>query len=433
MPSATPSLVASTLVKSGAPLAPQYLTGLDLQATHGGTSCALVYPQGLDADGLVQSLAGVLAAYPVLSGRLRRDAQGYVFIDPCDTGVAFLVKRHAHGLPHYGHRQPLDRDMARYFTRIMPWQVVDRPKPLMTIELHQFAGGGALLTFTTVHSVCDGGALWSFLLDWARVHRGGHISPPALDRNAVIRFAQAQLGTPCETPTLHAATWFERCALHARFAWQYLTALERRIIRIGPQEIQQWRQDAKAQGLNGDGLGAHDLAVAHCLRQWSAHTHSRSPRQLSLISDLRYRRNLGLSLKYVGNALGRTLVAMSPEQIAQGPLQQLAQRCHVSLDQPGHDTLLGYMGFMERHRLAHTSHTLVTDAARGLLEAGMLINNGAHLPFYKMDFGQGGPSWIETERTPYRSLILTPTPAMDGGFDVRLTAPRSELAAWPLH
>jgi hypothetical protein len=50
-----------------------------------------------------------------------------------------------------------------------------------------------------------------------------------------------------------------------------------------------------------------------------------------------------------------------------------------------------------------------------------------------MDFGQGGPSWIETERTPYRSLILTPTPAMDGGFDVRLTAPRSELAAWPLH
>jgi shikimate O-hydroxycinnamoyltransferase len=95
MPSATPSLVASTLVKSGAPLAPQYLTGLDLQATHGGTSCALVYPQGLDADGLVQSLAGVLAAYPVLSGRLRRDAQGYVFIDTCDTGVAFLVKRHA--------------------------------------------------------------------------------------------------------------------------------------------------------------------------------------------------------------------------------------------------------------------------------------------------------------------------------------------------
>ena len=422
-------LTERTLIRAGATMERQYLTGLDVLASHAATACILVYPQGLDAAALKQSLATTLNAYPVLSGRLKRDARGHIFIDASDQGVPFIVKQHPGPLPPYGVARPMNQGIRQFFTRIYPWQVVDRPCPLMAIELHQFSDGGAVLSITPVHSACDGGALWVFLMDWVRAHHGGTLTPPVLDRNAVIRFGQENMHRPCEHPTVRVTPLLQRVVLYTRFAWQHVTQLDRVILRITPQQVQQWKDAAKAQLPEGTSVAAHDLAIAHCLRAWSAHLRARTPRAITVITDLRFRRQLGLARKFIGNALGRDLVTLSAQDLAQGSLTTLAQRCHIPLDRISQDELLGYLGYIESHRQRQTVGQLLSEGGKQLVEAGIIVNNCAHFPVYKMDFGQGPPSWHETERPPYRHLLLTPTPGMDGGFDVRLTARRSELAA----
>ncbi len=424
-----PLLTERTLIQPGVTMAPQYLTGLDMLASHAATACIIVYPQGLDAAALKQSLATTLRAYPVLAGRLKRDAQGQVFMDVGDQGVPFIVKKHPGPLPPYGVARPMNQAIRQFFTRIYPWQVVDRPRPLMVIELHHFSDGGAVLSINPVHSACDGGALWVFLMDWVRAHHGGALTPPALDRNAVIQFGQENMHRPCEQPTVLVTPWLQRAVLYTRFAWQHLTQLDRVILRITPQQVQQWKDAAKAQLPEGSSVAAHDLAIAHCLRAWSAHVRTRAPRAITVITDLRFRRQLGFARKFIGNALGRDLVTLSAQEFADGSLPTLAQRCHIPLDRISQDELLGYLGYIEGHRQRQTVGQLLSEGGKQLVDAGIIVNNCAHFPVYKMDFGQGPPSWHETERPPYRHLLLTPTPGTDGGFDVRLTARRAELTA----
>lgn len=422
-----------SLIHGGSACAPQYLTGLDLLMTHAGTPGFLAYPQGLDADALRHSLERVLKHYPVLTGRLRRDGDGHVFIDCNDAGVAFQTVRHRGPMPAFGQGHPIGSQIGRYFERTFGWHIVDRDNPLMSIVLHQFACGGTLLSVTAAHSVCDGAAFWNFMLDWARAHGNHPVLPADVDRNAVIRFSTKQPHGEGEedggSRLVRRTGLVERMQLYLRFWWQYMARLDKAVVRITAEQIAAWKDEARQRHGEDGKVAGHDLAIAHCVRRLSSRMRGGGTRDLGLVTDLRLRRDTGVTRRYVGNALARELVRLGAHEIAESDLTTLARCLRAGLDRIGTEDLLADLGLMELHRRRHTIHTLMTESSIRALDSGIVINNCAHFPMYRIDFGSGTPTWFETVRPPFRGVVLAPVPQGAGGFDLHVTALPHELQA----
>jgi len=100
------------------------------------------------------------------------------------------------------------------------------------------------------------------------------------------------------------------------------------------------------------------------------------------------------------------------------------------MDRIDQDSLLGYLGMLETRRRARNSYRLMSVAAEHCLEAGVYVNNCAHIPLYKPDFGSGQPTWFETGRTIYRKLMVVNAPPGVGGYDVHITARHEEIDAF---
>jgi shikimate O-hydroxycinnamoyltransferase len=418
------------LIRAGVRAAPQYLTGLDLRVGHPASPCLLVYPHGVDGDALKHSLALLLRAYPIVTGRMKADTRGMVYIDDSDTGMAFAEQRHARPMPLYGPDNPIGADIPHYFRQIYPWKVVGHPQALFVIEVHHFTCGGAILSIMGVHSLCDGGAFWSFMQDWLRLHRGHPTTPPALDRQGLIEVCEAHMGMPYTQGFVARLTAVERAGLMARMAWQHLTQMDTLTLRITPAQIAAWREQARHEGQDEDMPAAHEFVVAHCMKNLSARLPASYTRYIGQVADLRYRRIPGIARKYMGNAVGHDLVALTQEGLADSSLARIARRCRMPVDRNSESDILSYLGLMGRHRLTNSNQSLWVTGIVHCLEGGIMLNNCAHFPVYKMDFGRGPPSWFDFGRTPYRMLVLTPSPQMNGGFIVRLTARKHELAGF---
>jgi len=418
------------LIQSGVTCEPQYLTGMDLSIGHGGSTCALVYPSGLDAKALQDSLKRVLAHYPVFTGRYRRDAKGFVLIDGQDAGLSLTLTHHREAMPAWGTDHPIGKDMRRYCDRIYPWTLVNRDHAPMQMQLHEFACGGSLLTVTAAHSLCDGNAFWAFMMDWARCHGGHPIVPPVSDRNALIAKSSQYPAHPSPHAwLLRDCSKADHLRLYAGLAWQHLLLLGNRRLRFSGQTLSAWQQEAAQACPESAPFSAHELVVAWTLRALSSRMPLEKTRSVGLVLDLRNRTGLGMARKYVGNALGRDLLELTAADLAHTDLAQVAAHCRIPFDRISLSEQQAHLGLLEQYRQRHAVDCLVPEIAARSLSTGVLVNNCAHFPVYKVDFGSGSPSWLEREGSPYRRILLSPSALRDGGLDVHVTATRRELRA----
>ena len=420
------------MLHAGTRHTPQFLNATDLFIGHLGVPCALVYPQGLPVEALRDSLQRVLAHYPVFTSRYRRDAQGLVLLDGGDAGLAFSVEDHPQPMPAWGVNQPLGADVHHWAAGIAPWRLVNRDTAPMQVRLHRFACGGALLAITAAHSLCDGSAFWSFMMDWLRTHHGHALVPPVLDRNAAIEAATAwgkanaeqTQGGPHQAGLHQAGPW-ERLRLYTRLAWQYGVTLHDRHLHLDGATLAAWQAQAATDLPGAAPYSAHELAVAWVVRAWSASLGDERPRHLGTVTDLRHRKGLGLHRKYIGNALGRDLIDVPAATLAGPTLAHIAAACRTRWHTPDIGELQAGLGWLERQRQRHRAHRLVADIMSCPASHSLQINNCGHFPIYKIDFGGGPPAWYETMRPPYPRVLITPSGAADGGLNLQVTATRA--------
>lgn len=419
------------MLRAGAPCEPQHLSGMDVFIGHAGSPCVMVFPQGLPAEAMAESLKAVLAHYPVFTGRYRRDEQGHVFIDGQDAGVPYTVHQHRETMPAWGMDRPIGADMPRWFQRIYPWRLVNTGRPPMAIEVHRFACGGALLSVTAAHSLCDGSTFWAFMMDWARKHHGADIAPAVWDRNRFIQASEAHMASPPWQAWLRDTGLLDRLHLYGALAWQHWRVLADRRLRLSGATLSRWQQEAAQACPEAAPFSSAELATAWVLRALSSGMPRGHTLSIGHVLDLRHRSGLGLHRRYVGNALGRDVIEVPGADLAQTELADVARRCRMRWDRIPLPELQAHLGWLEGRRQAHRAHRLTSELAARSLTHGVLINNCGHFPAYKIDFGSGPPSWHETERPPYRRILLAPSAARDGGLDLQVTARRSELSRLP--
>lgn len=421
-----------TLLRAGAQHPPQQLSATDLFIGHLGMPCVLSFPQGLPVDALRESLRQVLAHYPILTSRYQRGPDGHPLLDGSDAGLPFTVHTHPQDMPRCDASNPLRAGVLKWAPTIAPWSLVGRDVAPMQVRVHRFACGGALLAITAVHSLCDGSAFWTFMMDWVRTHHGHALVPPVLDRNAHIE-AAAAWGAPADGAPgaqrggLQEASVWARTRLYARLAWQHWVGLRDLHLLLDGALLASWQAQAAQDLPEAAPYSTHELATAWVLRAWSATLHDARERHLSTVTDLRHRKGLGLHRKYIGNALGRELSHMPATELAGPTLAHVAAACRARWPVSSVQALQASLGWLSKLRQGHRIHRLVADIMTLPASHSLLINNCAHFPIYKIDFGSGPPNWYETMRPPYPRVLITPSPARDGGLALQVTAHRAVL------
>lgn len=421
------TLLRQVRLQSGTQAPPQPLTGSDLFNGHVGIPVMLVYPQGFDVVRAERALREVLRGYPVITGRLRKGADGHPFIDGNDAGIDFRVHACAGPLPRYEVERPMGRVLRRYFRPVLPWRIVGRDVPLLQVDVWRFEDGGIVLSCYGPHSVFDGISFWQFMSDWSAVCRGEPVPVRAFDRQVLID-AVAGRPVPREAGLLYDPRMAERIGLFARLGWQALQ-LRKAVVRVPAALVQRWKDDARAGGEATAGVSASELVAAFCLQQWSPQMPPQPARSVGVVLDLRARRRLRIPRDYFGNALGYGEGRSTAAEVASLSLAELALRCRPTPAQLAHEELLDLLTLFEHHRQHKSVWRLFMRPAGETLQAGFILNNCVNFPMYRIDLGSGGPAWYDICGVAFRMLMVVPTPEGDGGLDLHLSARPAEIEA----
>jgi len=169
-----------------------------------------------------------------------------------------------------------------------------------------------------------------------------------------------------------------------------------------------------------------DLVTAHAIKLMASGQQQQGDRMVSMVSDLRYRKALGLPQRMFGNALAQESMAFTHQALSTQSEGELA----LAFKRPGAmhstDETLGYLGLLERHRRAGTIGKLIPRSVVEAPDGGFVQNNYNHLPIYGLDVGTGRPTWFNPMTVPFRMLKIVPTPQGDGGVDIHLTVSKAE-------
>lgn len=422
-----PRLLSEELIRSGVTSPTQPLTACDVMTGPVGVPLFYVYPQGLDVDLLRRSMKTVAAHHPGVTGRLQRQPDGQLVLAGNDHGVSMQVWACDAPLPSYGPHHPMHRDAFRYVKPIFPWQTVRRQLPLVQLGVFRFADGGTVLVVHAVHALFDATSVWNFLVDWSRVARGLDIAGPVVGRELLFDLMQPLAERPYTRGVLREPSLATNARLYPRLALQALQNTLG-VYRVPAHTIEGWRQPlSEGQTTGRARVSTADLVTAHALKLLSQVQGHDRDRMVGMVSDLRYRKALGLPPRLLGNALAQESMRFEGAALHDRSEAELA----AQFKQPGavHNTdeTLGYLGLLERHRRQRTLRRLMPEAVLAA-DGGFIQNNYGHLPIYQVDLGTGAPQWFNPMAVPFRMLKITPTPSGDGSMDLHLMVTRAELA-----
>ncbi|MEU6392310.1 acyltransferase [Streptomyces sp. NPDC046939] len=422
----------TVVLRSGGPSGERVRLGVhDLMNGTFATSRTFFYRQTLDADAVEDSLRRTLAHYPLLTGRLERDADGGLSVACDDAGAVFAVARSDRPMPDYGPDRPARADLRRYLHSVNAFRVVGHDTPLLAVKVTHMRGGGSVLGVSINHAVVDGGGYLDFLLHWSRTHAGEERPAAPYDRSLLDGLADGVPPAP-DDPQYDVITGRQKFG----FIWK-VNAGARRMrtltVRFTADEVLGLRETARAgQGSDqqaassGDALGAHLWRVLGALRDREPDAQER----LGIVVGLRAVLKDRLPDGYWGNAVSNTTATLPARTLREEPLAHTATALRTALDRVTPDRVRQEAAYLEAQRTRGRSGRVFSRMALDAFEDTVALNNSSRLPVYAVEFGAGRPFWFEYPASPIPwTVLITPTPDDDHSRDVHLSIPRDAADA----
>lgn len=406
------------------------LTGYDLLTGPWYTPLTFFYRDTLDGAALRDSLARTLRRYPLLAGRLERDADGGLSVLCNDAGVRFTEAYCPEPMLEYGHGLRAEPVIGKLLREVSAFGVVGRDTPLLKIRLTRMEGGGSVLGVLVNHSLADGGSTLAFLESWSREHLGVPWEEPSHDR-AVLD----ALGRPSTDSATLAARAFVgvgrvrhltttlRVGVHklatvtTRFDAAELAALK--------AEAQRTLSGPDAWVSTNDALTAHLWQVLSELRGRPAD----AVEWLGLIVGAQSRLGDALPSSYWGNCVSNSWTSLGAARLRESPLGAVARDVRLCLESNTEDKIRDEIAFLGSYRRKGVSRHVMSVRAPDVSTASLSVNNWSQFPLYRIDLGAGRPFWYEFPDLPVPTVHIAPTPEEDGGRDVYLCLPETEAAA----
>lgn len=422
-------LVSQTQVRAGTTAGRQYLTGPDIFGGMVTVPLFYVYPQGLDTDAMERSLAITLRHYPLVAGRLKKDAEGYPYIDANDAGVPFAVYEVDGPMPDYGPDYPHQSFIGQYYDKVFPWTIYRPDTPLFGVKVFRFADGGAICTMAPVHCLIDGSSVWMFVQDWSRVARGLGEPEAIVERDFLLERSQKYTDRLYARRDVQVFGLWQRLGLYARLALQVIgNRLE--VHRIPGRYLDRLREDYDKVCPNGPRVSDVDLLTARCLKEVARVQGYRRDLHVGMVVDFRFKRALEIPRRLFGVAIGQEERAFSARDLQECSVPALTLKLRQPEERPGTDDWRGYLGFMERQRQEKKLGSVIPRSVVRGLEGGFMQNNYCAMPVYDADLGTGPPTWYTPTAVPFRMIKIVPTAGDDNTVDLHLILGRRELRAF---
>ena len=420
--------ISKTNVQAGVTAGRQYLTGLDIFGGMVTVPLFYMYPQGLDPEAMERSLAVTLRRYPLVAGRLKKDAEGYPYIDADDSGVPFEVYDVDGPMPAYGPDYPHQSFIGQYYDKVFPWTIYRKDTPLFGVKVFRFADGGAICTMAPVHCLIDGSSVWMFVQDWARAARGEELAP-VVERDFLLERSQQYSGHLYGRREVMTLGRWQRLGLYARLAWQVIgNRLE--VHRIPGRYLDHLRADYEKACPDGPRVSDADLITARCLKEIGRVQGYRRDLHVGMVVDFRFKRGLDIPRRLFGLAIGQEERAFSARDLQECSVPDLTMKLRHPEDPPRTEDWRGYLGFMERQRQQKTLGSVIPRSVVRGLEGGFMQNNYCAMPVYDADLGTGQPTWYTPTAAPFRMVKIVPTAGDDNTVDLHLILSRRELRAF---
>ncbi|MEU8976273.1 acyltransferase [Streptomyces monashensis] len=405
------------------------LTGYDLLTGPWYTPLTFFYRDTLDGAALRDSLARTLRRYPLLAGRLQRDADGGLSVLCNDAGVRFTEASCPDPMRDYGHGLRAEPVIGELLREVSAFRVVGRDTPLLKIRLTQMKGGGSILGVLINHSLADGGSTVAFLESWSREHLGLSWEDPSHDRGVLDTLGRLSADPATRAGRAfvavgrvrHLATTLrvgvnKLATITTRFGAAELAALK--------AEAQRTLPDADAWVSTNDALTAHLWQVLGELRDRPAD----AAEWLGLIVGAQSRLGDALPASYWGNCVSNSWTSLTAARLRELPLGAVARDVRRCLDSNTEDKIRDEIAFLGSYRSKGVSRHVMSVRAPDVSTTSLSVNNWSQFPLYRIDLGAGRPFWYEFPDLPVPTVHIAPTPEEDGGRDVYLCLPESDAA-----
>lgn len=405
------------------------LSGYDLLTGPWYTPLTFFYRETLDGAALRDSLARTLRRYPLLAGRLERDADGGLSVVCNDAGVRFTEASCPDPMRDYGHDLRAAPVIGNMLREVSAFGVIGRDTPLLKIRLTRMSGGGSVLGVLINHSLADGGSTVAFLESWSREHLGLLWDAPSHAREALDA-----LGRPSADP----ATRQERAFLgvgRLRHLTTTLRAGSNKLATVTTRfdatelaalkaESQRTLPEPGAWVSTNDALTAHVWQVLAELRARPAD----ATEWLGLIVGAQHRLGGALPSSYWGNCVSNSWTSRTAAGLREAPLGAVAWDVRRCLESNTEDKIRDEIAFLNSYRGKGVSRHVMSVRAPDVATTAISVNNWSQFPLYRIDLGAGRPFWYEFPDLPVPTVHIAPTPQENGGRDVYLCLPEADAA-----
>ncbi|WP_435613508.1 acyltransferase [Streptomyces sp. bgisy159] len=405
------------------------LTGYDLLTGPWYTPLTFFYRGTLDGAALRDSLARTLRRYPLLSGRLERDADGGLSVVCADAGVRFTEASCPDRMREYGHGLRAQPVVGNLLREVSAFGVVGRDTPLLKIRLTRMSGGGSVLGVLINHTLADGGSTVAFLESWSREHLGLPWDGPDHDRDVLDR-----LGRPSADPVTREARAFVGTGRIRHLATTLKAGINKLATvttRFDAAELAAMKAEAQRTPAEpGAWVSTNDALTAH-LWQVLGELRARPAGEtewLGLIVGVRQRLGDALPASYWGNCVSNSWTSLTAGRLRESPLGSVAGDVRRCLESNTEDKIRDEIAFLDSYRRKGVSRHVMSVRAPDVSTTSVSVNNWSQFPLYRIDLGAGRPFWYEFPDLPVPTVHIAPTPDGDGGRDVYLCLPESDAA-----
>lgn len=405
------------------------LTGYDLLTGPWYTPLTFFYRGTLDGAALRDSLARTLRRYPLLAGRLERDADGGLSVVCNDAGVRFTEASCPDPMRDYGHGLRAGPVIGNLLREVSAFGVIGRDTPLLKVRLTRMRGGGSVLGVLINHSLADGGSTVAFLESWSREHLGLAWDDPGHAREVLD-----ELGRPSADPATRQARAFlgvgrvRHLATTLRAASNKLATVTTRFdateLAALKAESQHILTEPGAWVSTNDALTAHLWQVLGELRARPAD----ATEWLGLIVGVQHRLGGDLPASYWGNCVSNSWTSLTAAQLRESPLGAVARDVRRCLESNTEDKIRDEIAFLNSYRRRGVSRHVMSVRAPDVSKTSISVNNWSQFPLYRIDLGAGRPFWYEFPDLPVPTVHIAPTPEEDGSRDVYLCLPEADAA-----